>query len=134
MNTYVNPAELGTNQRKISCLSCCWKKLVFLVFSIFHATRSTDICTDTLTTKVYTQEVNVVTAIAQRKALWSAENEALPQCKALWSAEPQRNLKFSYLSFIFRLVYLNGNNTAEGRTILNLYASSYQEPCSYPMN
>ena len=30
VNTYVNPAELGTNQRGIPCLSCCWKKVVFL--------------------------------------------------------------------------------------------------------
>ena len=57
VNTYVNLAELGTNQSWIPCLSCCWKELVFLHvlrrkartrFSIFHATRSTDICTDTL--------------------------------------------------------------------------------------
>ena len=45
---------------------------------------------------------------SQRRALWSAENEALPQSKALWSAEseakrPWQNLKFLYLSFIFRL-------------------------------
>ena len=26
---------------------------------------------------------------SQRRALWSAENEALPQCKALWSAESE---------------------------------------------
>ena len=30
MNTYVNPAELGTNQSRILSLSCCGKKLVFL--------------------------------------------------------------------------------------------------------
>ena len=28
VNTYVNPAELGTNRRGIPCLSFCWKKLV----------------------------------------------------------------------------------------------------------
>ena len=107
MNTYVNPAELGTNQRKISCLSCCWKKLVFLVFSIFHATSSTGICTDTLTTKVYTQEVNVVTAIAQRKALWSAVNEALPLCKASWSAESEAKNRSEISNFLTFLLYLD---------------------------
>ena len=35
------------------------------------------------------QEVNEVTALAQRRALWSAENEALPQPKALWSDESE---------------------------------------------
>ena len=30
VNTYVNPAELGTNQSRIHCLSCCWKELEFL--------------------------------------------------------------------------------------------------------
>ena len=59
MNTYVNPAEIGTNQSRIPCFSSCWKELVFLrvptsfktesknSISIFHTTRSTDICTDT---------------------------------------------------------------------------------------
>ena len=35
------------------------------------------------------QEVNQVTALAQRRALRSAENEALPQRKALWYAESE---------------------------------------------
>ena len=35
------------------------------------------------------QEVNDVTTLAQRRALWSAENGALPQRKALWSAESE---------------------------------------------
>ena len=30
LNTYVHPAELGTNQSRIPCLSCCSKELVFL--------------------------------------------------------------------------------------------------------
>ena len=52
--------------------------------------------------------VNEVTALTQCRALWSAENEALPGRKALWSTESQAKnhseiLKFSYLSFIFRL-------------------------------
>ena len=48
MKTYVNPAELGTNQSRIPCLSCCWKKLVFLHFLrwrkqelIFYITHDT---------------------------------------------------------------------------------------------
>ena len=28
LNTYVNPAELGTNQSRIPCLCCCWEDLV----------------------------------------------------------------------------------------------------------
>ena len=56
---HVNPAEIGTNQSRIPCLSICWKELVLLrvptsfktesknSISIFHTTRSTDICTDT---------------------------------------------------------------------------------------
>ena len=35
------------------------------------------------------QEVNEVTALAQHRALWSAENEALPKRKAVWSAESE---------------------------------------------
>ena len=31
MNTYVNPVELVANVSRILCLSCCWKKLVFLL-------------------------------------------------------------------------------------------------------
>ena len=30
VNTYVNPADLGTNQSRIPCLSCSSKELVFL--------------------------------------------------------------------------------------------------------
>ena len=30
VNTYVNPAELGTNQSRIQCFSCCWEELEFL--------------------------------------------------------------------------------------------------------
>ena len=26
VNNYVNPVELGTNQKKILCLTCCWTK------------------------------------------------------------------------------------------------------------
>ena len=31
LNTYINPAELGTNQSRIPSLSCTWKELVFLL-------------------------------------------------------------------------------------------------------
>ena len=31
MNTYVNPVELVANVSRILRLSCCWKKLVFLL-------------------------------------------------------------------------------------------------------
>ena len=31
MNTSVNPVELVANVSRILCLSCCWKKLVFLL-------------------------------------------------------------------------------------------------------
>ena len=30
LQIWVNPAELGTNQSRTSCLSCYWKELVFL--------------------------------------------------------------------------------------------------------
>ena len=66
VNTYVNPEELGGNQSRILCLSCCWKELhvVFLhvlkgkartsSFLLFQATRTMNICMATLTTKAYT--------------------------------------------------------------------------------
>ena len=54
VNTYVNPAELGGNQGRILCLSCCWKELVFLHVLKGKATRTTNICMATLTTKAYT--------------------------------------------------------------------------------
>ena len=31
MDEHVNPVELVANVSRILCLSCCWKKLVFLL-------------------------------------------------------------------------------------------------------
>ena len=53
------------------------------------------------------QEVNEVTALAQRRALWSAENEALPQPKALWSAESEAKNHSEISNFLTFLLYLD---------------------------
>ena len=42
VNTYVNPAEIGTNQSRIPCLSCCWKELVFIRVPTSFKTESTN--------------------------------------------------------------------------------------------
>ena len=53
------------------------------------------------------QEVNEVAAHAQRRALWSAENEALPQRKALWSAESEAKNHSEISDFLTFLLYLD---------------------------
>ena len=53
------------------------------------------------------QEVNEVTALAQRRALWSAENEALPQYEALWSAECEAKNHSEMSNFFTFLLYLD---------------------------
>ena len=90
VNTYVNPAELGTNHSRTPCLSCSSKELVFLHacfktestndFSIFHTTRSTDICTHTLKNKgLYTDHIsgcslyNVYIIVCLEEATWRDE-------------------------------------------------------------
>ena len=72
---------------------------------------------------------------SQRRALWSAVNEALPQSKALWSAEseakkPWQNLKFLYLSFIFRLAYLKDSNAAAHSVDSDIFQSSDSSICA----
>ena len=53
------------------------------------------------------QEVNEVTTLAQRRALWSAENKALPQRKALWSAESKDKNHGKISNFHTFLLYLD---------------------------
>ena len=53
------------------------------------------------------QEVNEVTAPVQRRALWSAENEALLQRKALWSAESEAQIHTEISNFLTFILYLH---------------------------